>query len=163
MLGGMDWELAALIASVALGVPTLYFVWHSWHRQRHVVRITIREPGLKAKRYEPLMGDQLTLIAEFRALRNDTYIHGTALWAGKQRVSGRDAQGDNATARLAVGSATIRYWPATDLRHLPARKKWQVCWYDAEDNRRCEDVPRKYAEALVAYRMEAERAGGTPQ
>jgi hypothetical protein len=64
--------------------------------------------------------------------------------------------GHNKVARLLVGEATIRTWAATDVRHLPSDKRWRICWYDAEGNGGCEDVPKETARALVDYRMPPE-------
>jgi hypothetical protein len=112
------------------------------------------------KGYGELKGNQLHLVADFRALRNDSYIHGTRLVAGEERVSGRNASGHNQSARLLVGDKATRTWAATDLRHLPADRQWRVCWYDAENRGGCADVPKETARALVEYRMKSE--GPTP-
>lgn len=74
---------------------------------------------------------QLTLPVAFRARRNDAYIADTFLVAGKERVRGSALVGSR-EARLSVGGHAWRYWPASEVSHLDAKKRWLIQWQDSE-------------------------------
>ena len=125
-------QLASLVATLVLGIPTLIFAWRGWYGRRRIVRTEILPLSRQKMGRGELRRMQTTLTVRFWAERNDAYLRNAFLVAGGQRVRGETMAGQSADARLRVGQRTLRYWASTDVRHLPPNTPWKVSWEDSE-------------------------------
>jgi hypothetical protein len=104
---------------------------------------------------------QLVMTVELRAQRNPVYIAGTYLQVAGAEVWGYDTGSERVRdARLAEGQKLLRSWALTDVRHLPANKRWEIGWQDSDGKRhRLAIVAKQDVRRLTSELTEAEGTG----
>lgn len=163
---------AVVAVTIAIGLLGVAIGWVALRqdRLRHeatkpTILTTLRKPVVTHKGYEPLRGNQLHLIADFRAAGGEVVIAETWLVAGDPRKStkrhkGRTSQGHSGRGAAKDGYAVTREWPLVYTRELPGDKPWWVCWQDTSGRiRDPERVPDEYRAMLASGQTEAEAVG----
>jgi hypothetical protein len=163
-------EIVALLAlglSVALGFVQFFRMRAerlAQERSTARVRVAIREPTERNKLYQPMKGQQLHLVADFKAEGGNVIIQETWLMAGDpkrpvKRVKGRRAIGTSGRADVLDGLAERREWALVLTRELPADEPWFIAWQDTRGNvRDSTAVPDAYRHLLATAKTAAEAA-----
>jgi hypothetical protein len=133
----LEWagDHAVQLIAAGLSAGALTFAALTWRRGCRLVTGRILPLEEKKKGHGELRGMQLVLPLEMRARRNTVFIAGTYLQVDRARIWGRDQLDRRKSARLTEGEKLLRYWLLTDVRRLPADKRWEVGWQDSEDKR----------------------------
>lgn len=128
--------------AIAIGLVGVAIAWLAFRRERlrteaarPQISVALREPLVIHKGYEPMRGNQLHLLADFRAAGGDVVMAETWLVAGKpkrptMRHKGRDVVGHSGRVVVHDGESVSRRWPLVYARELPASETWWVCWQD---------------------------------